>query len=100
MTNFVLLQMSDEMPAQVRWKFRNFYSGFLHSTFAKQFLIGVDCLSHFRRFMRLRNRDEFNIVNRSPRFRRGLRNLLAHSLQIFSDRRHFVEASAAADTYY
>src|SRR5262249_34656787 len=54
-------EMSDEMPAHIRWQLRNFHPGFLDLAFTKQFLSRFNCFADFRCVMCLRNRDKIDI---------------------------------------
>ena len=86
--DFVFLQMSDKMPANTRRQFRNFYSCFLNAAFAKQCLTDFDRLAHFLSGMSLRNCNQLDVISRSTGFRRRLRDLFAHTIEIFSDFGH------------
>ena len=61
--DLVFLEMSDEMPAQIRRQLRNFGAGFLNAAFAEQSLPGFNRLAHFLGWMRLRDRDQLNVIN-------------------------------------
>ena len=61
---------------------------FLNATFTEQNLSGFNRLSHFVGGMRLRDRDQLNVISGSARFRRRARDLLAHTTEIFRDRTH------------
>src|SRR5262249_33875156 len=56
--------------------------------FTEQSLPGFNHLSHFVGGMRLRDRDQLNVISGSARFRRRARDLLAHTTEIFRDRTH------------
>src|SRR5215469_3499812 len=81
--------MTDKMPADVRWQLRNFCARFLNAAFTEQSLPGFNRLSHFVGGMRLRDRDQLNVISRSARFRRRARDLIAHTTEILSDRTHY-----------
>src|SRR5438309_5201411 len=74
MPDLIFLEMTDEMPAQVRRQLWNLYSRFLHATFAEQGLPGFIRLPHLLGWMRLRNRNKFDVINRTPSFGRSSRN--------------------------
>jgi hypothetical protein len=86
--DFVLLKMSYEMPAQIRGQLGNFRSGFLNTTFTEETLPGFNRLAHFLSRMRFGDRNQFNVISRSARFRRRACDLLANALETFGDRTH------------
>src|SRR5437016_1308303 len=88
MPDFVLLKMSNEMPAQIRRQLRDFRSRFLNTTLAEQSLPSLDRLAHFVGWMCLRDRDELNFARSASNLRRRSRDLLAHARKIFRDRSH------------
>ena len=61
-SNLVLLQMANEMPAQTRRQFRNFCPRFLHATFSEQCLAHIMSSADFLRVVRLGDRDELDII--------------------------------------
>ena len=85
MPDFVFLEVSHKMPAQVRRQFRNLRTRFLNTTFAKQSLSSLNRLAHFLSRMRLGDRNEFDLINCAPRLRGSLRDLFPHARNIFSD---------------
>ena len=87
-TNFVLLQMTNEMPPQVRWKFRNLSARLLHAAFAEQRVPRFNGFAHFLRRVRLGNRDEFDFIDSAASFRCSVRDLFAHAFEVFRNRAH------------
>jgi hypothetical protein len=77
--------MPDKMPADIRRQLWNLRTGFLHATFTKQNLPGFHRVAHFLCRMRLADRDQVNVISRSPRFRRRTCDLLANAVEIFCD---------------
>src|SRR6267143_1791815 len=88
MPDFVLLKMSNEMPAQIRRQFRDFRSRFLNTTLAEQSLPSLDRLAYFLSRMRLCDGDKLNAPRSASNLRCRPRDLLAHPLEILRDRIH------------
>lgn len=87
-TDFVLLEVTDEMPAQPRREKRNLGARFLHPIFAEKRLPGVDRRLDFLRRLRLRDRDQLDLVRQTTALSRRLRNLLPDTFEIDRDLLH------------
>ena len=62
MADLVLLEVSDEMPAQARRQEGNFGARLLHPAFAEEHLAGCGCGLHFLGRVGFRDRDQFDVV--------------------------------------
>src|SRR6266576_3583504 len=87
--DFVLLQMTNEMPSQAGREQRNFRARLLHPTFAKQSLTGLVRLVYFLGVVSFGNRHELDIVRRAAFFFSCIGNLRSHMLQVL---RNFLHA--------
>src|SRR6266516_4475956 len=99
MPDLVFLEMTNEVPAQVRRQQRNFCTCLLHPTFTEQSLSGFNRFTDSFGVVSFGNRHQLDVFHGPTSFHSRLRDLLAHVLEILRDRIH-CEASAAADAYY
>ena len=58
MTNFIPLEMTDEVPAGATWQERDLCASLLNATFAEEKLAGLDCLEEEFGGMRFRDGEE------------------------------------------
>ena len=86
--DLIFLEMTNEMPSQIRRQLRNFYSRFLNTTFAKYTLSRLDRFSHPLGIVRLGDRDQFDRTRRATSFCRGPRDLFVHTREIFGNQVH------------
>src|SRR5439155_12409476 len=83
--NLVLRQASDEMPAQPRGEERDLGPRFLHAAVAEKCLARPERGLHFLGSMRLRDRDQLDVVRGAPALLRSRCDLLVHELKIGGD---------------
>ncbi len=88
MPDLIFLEMTDEMPPQIRWQLRNLHSRFLDAALTKQSMSPFNRFTDFLGIVRFRNCDELDLINCAASFRRCLRDSFANTFQIFLDFRH------------
>jgi hypothetical protein len=88
--DLVLLEMTDEVPAQVYRQFRNFDARFLHSAFAEQRLASVISGAHLFGVVRFRDRYKFDLIQWTSAFLGRFRDLRLNALQIFGNRHELI----------
>jgi hypothetical protein len=86
--NFVFLEMSNEMPSQVRGKFRNLSACFLHAAFTEQSVSSFNHLLHPFCVVGFRNRYKVNLITGATGFHGSLSDLFANPFKIFGDCAH------------
>jgi hypothetical protein len=88
--DLVLLEMTDEVPAQVYRQFRNLDARFLHPAFAKQRLASVISGAHLFGVVRFRDRHELDLIQGTSAFLGRFRDLRLNALQIFGNRHELI----------
>src|SRR6266576_4909209 len=88
MADLVLLEMTDEMPPQIRRQLGNFGPRFLNPAFAKKFLTCSDRLAHPACFMRFRHSYQLDVIQRPTCSLSSCRHLVANAFEIFCDGGH------------
>src|ERR1044072_1331391 len=83
--DFIFLELSYEMPAQVRWQLWNFRASFRDPALAEKCLAGLDCLAYLLGWVRFRDRHEFNFISRAISFCGCFRDSVANALKFFGN---------------